>query len=71
MVQKMEQDMYPKQIIEVNRDLKLTSTERQHLTCIATIILKSEEYLVRGEFIKLLQQSRLSNCTSDQDDCRK
>lgn len=29
-----------KWIIEVNRDIKLTSTQRQHLICIGTIILK-------------------------------
>lgn len=60
-----------KWIIEVNRDIKLTSTQRQHLTCIATIILKYKKYLVRGEFLKLLQQFRLSNCTSVRDDYKK
>lgn len=31
-----------KQIIEVNKDIKLTNTQRQHLTCIANIILIQE-----------------------------
>lgn len=41
-----------KQVIGANKVIKLASTQRQRLICLATIVLKEEEYLVRCNFYK-------------------